>query len=103
MSWLGRLFGSGDADRVDDEPDPESVVWVATVALWQAPLIVHGLEEQRIKAVFAETSSRRLTLGGAPAARIYVHQRHRAEAEEIIVDLTSTAAPEPSDESGPAD
>ena len=99
MGWLRRLFGSEHADGVDDEPDPESVVWVATVALWQAPLIVHGLAEQRIKAVFAETSSRRLTLGGAPAARIYVHQRHRAEAEEIIVDLTSAAPP---DQSGDA-
>jgi len=85
MGRLRRLLG---LDRAAREPDPHDVVWVATVALWQAPLVVHGLAEQRIKATFAETSSRRMIYGGAPAARIYVHQVHRAEAEQIILDLT---------------
>jgi hypothetical protein len=93
VTWLRRLFGVDAVGKGGDPPDPEAVVWVATVALWQAPLIVHGLAEQRIKATFAESSSRRMIYGGAPAARIYVHQVNRAEAERIIVDLTDGAAP----------
>ena len=65
-------------------------MWVATVALWQAPLVVHELAEQRIKATYAESSTRGLIFGGAPAARIYVHGRHRGEAERIILDVTGT-------------
>ncbi|MEO6122541.1 MAG: hypothetical protein ABIR32_02450 [Ilumatobacteraceae bacterium] len=71
------------------EPEPDEVVWVATVALWQAPLIVHGLREQRIRATFAESSARRWIVGGLPAARIYVEHRHRSGAERIITELTS--------------
>ena len=84
VGWLRRLFGSG----AGGERDPDAVVWVATVALWQAPLVVHELGEQRIKATFVENSSRSLIFGGAPAARIYVHQLHREEAERIILDVT---------------
>ena len=61
---------------------------MATVALWQAPLIVHELAEQRIKATFAESSSRSLIYGGAPAARLYVLQADRAAAERVILDVT---------------
>jgi hypothetical protein len=86
VGWLRRLLGK-DAEGPDAR-DSEAVVWVATVALWQAPLIVHALTEERIRATFAESSSRRMIYGGAPAARIYVHQVHRAKAEQIITDPT---------------
>ena len=81
MGWLPRLLGVGEDAEGPDACDSEAVVWVATVALWQAPLILHALTKKRIKATFAESSSRRMIYGGAPAARIYVHQVHRARAE----------------------
>ena len=88
MGFLRRLF---QMDRPTEEldPDPDEVVWVATVALWQAPLVVHELTQQRIRATFAESSSRRAIVGGFPAARIYVTGRHRIHAERIIAELTS--------------
>lgn len=95
MRLLRRLFRLGEDAEGRGAPDPEGVVWVATVALWQAPLIVHELTEQRIKATFAESSARRMIYGGAPAARIYVHHVNRAKAERIIVDLTRAEPPDP--------
>ena len=89
MRLLRRLFGM-DRPADESDADPDEVVWVATVALWQAPLVVHGLAEQRIRATFAESSSRRGIIGGLPAARIYVTQRHRSRAEHVIADLTGT-------------
>ena len=76
--------------RAEEPGDVHDVVWVATVALWQAPLVVHELAEQRIKATFAESSSRSLIYGGAPATRIYVDQIDRAAAERIILEVTDT-------------
>ena len=89
MGWLRRLIGP-ETPRPADEPGADDVVWVATVALWQAPLVVHELGEQRITATFAESSSRSLIYGGAPAARVYVHQINRAAAERIILEVTGT-------------
>src|SRR3954447_19937108 len=95
VRWLRRLFGADDPGAIGrGESDPLAVVWVATVALWQAPLVVHELNDHGIDATFAESSSRRMLLGGGPAARIYVHQLHRAEAERIILDVTCTGRPE---------
>jgi len=90
MSFFSRVFRMYRPTD-ESEPDPSEVVWVATVALWQAPLMVHGLEEQRIRATIAESSSRRGIVGGFPAARIYVEQRHRSDAERIITDLIRSA------------
>jgi hypothetical protein len=75
-----------------EETDPDQVVWVATVALWQAPLVVHALDEADIRATFAESASRRAVIGGMPAARLYVLQAHRAAAERIILDVTGTGS-----------
>ena len=90
MGLLRRLFGLDDRGGEPDRGDPDGIVWVATVALWQAPLVVHGLAEEGVDATFTESSARRMTYGGAPAARIYVHQVDRAHAERIILDLTRT-------------
>jgi hypothetical protein len=92
VGWWRRLLGLEATAGDDRQPGPDDVVWVATVALWQAPLVVHALTEQRIRATFAESSSRRMIYGGAPAARIYVHQVNRAEAERIIIDITEGEA-----------
>ena len=90
VGWLRRLIGLDQMPIVGGEADVDAVVWVATVALWQAPLVVHELAEQGIQATYAESSSRSLIYGGAPAARIYVHQINRATAERIILEVTRT-------------
>lgn len=88
MKLLRRLFQM-DRPIADSDPNPDDVVWVATVALWQAPLIVHELAQVEIAATFAESSSRRAIVGGFPAARIYVRQADRIRAERLITDVTS--------------
>jgi hypothetical protein len=88
MNWLQRLFGMDQAR--DARPvDPAAVVHVATLPLWQTPLIVKGLEQRNITATFAEMSSPKYTMVGIPTARIYVFQRDRAVAERIIAELTA--------------
>ena len=88
MNWLQRLFGM-DAPREAKPTDPSAVVHVATLPLWQTPLIVKGLEQKGITATFAEMSSPKYTMIGIPTARIYVVQRDRAVAERIIAELTA--------------
>jgi len=88
MNWLQRLFG---LDKLRDAKplDPSTVVHVATLPLWQTPLVVKGLEQRNIVATFAEMSSPKYTMVGIPTARIYVVQRDRAAAERIISELTA--------------
>ena len=62
-------------------------MWIATVALWQAPLIVHALAEQQIDATFTEKLIEAGAWVVAREPRIYVHQLHRADAERIVGDL----------------
>jgi hypothetical protein len=84
MNRLQRLFGLGapaDADSVD----PDTVVWVANLPLWQAPLIVAGLQEHDIVATFAEVSTAR----SSARADLYARQRDRAAAEAIVAKLTA--------------
>ena len=88
MNWLQRLFGM-DEPRVAKPIDPATVVHIATLPLWQTPLIVKGLEQRNITATFAEMSSPKYTMIGIPTARIYVVQRDRAVAERIIAELTA--------------
>jgi hypothetical protein len=60
MNWLQRLFGMDKpraAGSVDGPIDPATVVHIATLPLWQTPLIVKGLEQRNIVATFAEMSS----------------------------------------------
>ncbi|MCU1392806.1 MAG: hypothetical protein JWM34_1234 [Ilumatobacteraceae bacterium] len=78
-------------DAPDDTPpvDPDSVVHVATLPLWQAPLIVVGLEEAGIKATFAEISSPRAAMSGQINARVFVVERDRVAAEAIVAELTT--------------
>lgn len=84
MNWLQRLFG---LDRTGaDDRDPDAVVNIATLPLWQTPLIVTGLEQRGITASFAEISAvRRLNATG----EIYVRERDRIAAEAIIAELTA--------------
>ena len=87
MNWLQRLFG---LDRPGPaEVDPGNVVHVATLPLWQAPLIVMGLEEQGIRATFAEMTSPKTAISGRITARVFVVERDRILAEEIIAELTA--------------
>lgn len=88
MNWLQRLFGS---DRPDTTVrDPDSVVLVAALPLWQTPLIVTGLEQRGITATFADVSSHRRANA---TAEIYVRERDRAAAEAIIALLTARSRP----------
>jgi hypothetical protein len=84
--WLG-LDPSAPIKAVD----PDAIVAVATLPLWQTPLVVKGLEAEDIVATFHETSAelapRARKLLGIPAARIYVFQRDRARAIELITAL----------------
>lgn len=91
MNWLQRMFGL-DKPRDAKPIDPTTVVHVATLPLWQTPLIVKGLEQRNITATFAEMSSPKYTMIGIPTARIYVFQRDRAVAERIIAELTARPA-----------
>jgi len=91
MNWLQRLFGM-DEPRAPKPIDPTTVVHVATLPLWQTPLVVKGLEQRNITATFAEMSSPKYTMIGIPTARIYVVQRDRAVAERIISELTANPA-----------
>ena len=91
MNWLQRLFGM-DEPRAPKPIDPTTVVHVATLPLWQTPLVVKGLEQRNITATFAEMSSPKYTMIGIPTARIYVLQRDRAIAERIIAELTANPA-----------
>ncbi|MCU1400460.1 MAG: hypothetical protein JWN62_3569 [Acidimicrobiales bacterium] len=88
MGWVRRLYGMDKP--VPPEVVPEDrVVHVATLPLWQAPLIVIGLEQQGINATFAEVSSPRAALSGRINARVFVVERDRIAAEEVIADLTT--------------
>jgi len=86
MNWLQRLFGLGRAEDPSDAKDPDSVVWVANLPLWQAPLIVTGLKEHDIVATFAEVSTAR----SSARADVYVRERDRVSADGIIAKLTAT-------------
>ena len=88
MNWLQHVFGM-DSPQPVETPDPDSVVHVATLPLWQTPMIITGLEQQGIRASFAEMSSPKNTGAGIPTARVYVVQRDRAAAEAIIADLAA--------------
>ena len=84
MNWLQRLFG---LDRPDTtERDPDAVVLVAALPLWQTPLIVTGLEQRGITATFAEMPAHRRPNA---TGEIYVRERDRAAAEAIIALLTA--------------
>ena len=88
MNRLQRLFGLGRAEDPSDpvDPvDPDTVVWVANIPLWQAPLIVTGLQEHDIIAKFAEVGSAKST----SRADVYVLERDRRAAEGIIAKLTA--------------
>ena len=91
MNWLQRLFGMGEP-RGAKPLDPGAVIHIATLPLWQTPLIVKGLEQRNITATFAEMSSPKYTMVGIPTARIYVVQRDRAVAERIVAELTANPA-----------
>ena len=84
MNWLQRLFGM---DRPDtEEHDPDEVVWVASLPLWQTPLIVTGLEQRGITATFADMPNHRRPNA---TGEIYVRERDRRAAEVIIAELTA--------------
>lgn len=84
MNWLQRMFGM---DRADDvEVDPDAVVHIATLLLWQTPLIIAGLEQRGITATFAEMPAHRRP---NPTGEVYVRERDRVSAEAIIAELTA--------------
>jgi len=85
MNWLQRLFGLSRAEDPSDTPDPDTIVWVANLPLWQAPLIVTGLREHDIVATFAEVSTAR----SSARADVYVRERDRPTAAAIIAKLTA--------------
>ena len=62
------------------------------VPLWQAPMILAGLDDLDITGTFAESSPGRMTMGGPPAARIYVFERDREAAERFIAEITGVEA-----------
>ena len=88
MNWLQRFFGM-DAPDDSRRVDPLAVVHVATLPLWQTPLIVKGLEQEGIEATFAEMSSPKFTMVGIPTAHVYVVERDRVAAETLIAELTA--------------
>ena len=86
MNRLQRLFGLGREEDPSDATDPDSVVWVANLPLWQAPLIVTGLKEHDIVATFAEVSTSR----SSARADLYARERDRATAQAIVAKLTAS-------------
>jgi hypothetical protein len=73
-------------------PDPSRVVEAAWVPLWQSRMITDELRAQGIPAVVNDEFSVHLTMySREPMARIFVTEDRRAEAEELIEDITGTA------------
>jgi hypothetical protein len=81
MGVLRWVFGKHPPRPVD----PDRTCEAAWLPLWQAQLVLHELWEREVPAAMSEDFTSHLR-GGArePMARIFVLERRRAQAEEII-------------------
>ena len=52
MGWLRKLYRL-DKVRAEMPPDPDKVIDVSVLALWQTPMVITALAEQGIHATFA--------------------------------------------------
>lgn len=87
MGWLRKLYRL-DKVRAEMPPDPDKVIDVAVLALWQTPMVITALAEQGIHATFAEESLPKHGMIGIPTAHIYVMEPDRARAQRLIRELT---------------
>ena len=70
-------------------PDPERSCEVAWLPLWQSQMVLHALLEHDIPAVVSEDFSSHYRGGSfQPMAWIFVMEPRRAEAEQLIEEIT---------------
>jgi hypothetical protein len=83
MAWRDRLVNIlGGADGA--LADPNQVVEVAEVRLWQSALVVHALGDANIEAVAVDRAAAPALPGLRPKSRIMVRAGDARAAEEII-------------------
>jgi len=88
MGFLHWVFGKHPV-RPATPPDPNKVVEAAVLPLWVTPMIVDALEQQGIRATFAEITPMHLRamINPTQSAIIYVMEPDRTRAKSMIGEL----------------
>ncbi|NND74155.1 MAG: hypothetical protein HKN44_04030 [Ilumatobacter sp.] len=73
-------------------PDPDRTVEAAWLPMWQAQMVTDELVAQGVPAVWNEEYAIHLGVySREPMARIFVTEDRRAEAEELVEQITGLA------------
>jgi len=82
--------------RPPAEPDPDRVVELAWLPLWQAQLVLHHLWECGVPTTMSEDHTSQLRFGARePMAHLYVMQARRAAALAAMAELDGSTGTDP--------